>query len=112
MGPGSAPQREGRCTASGTRAGAVHIALARRVNLSQARDFRFSVVKLAPPPKSVVYLRRPVPLEGRFAIVTSAGRDAVDADGALRRGRRTRTAKSCGPDASAVGVKSAEAIRR
>jgi hypothetical protein len=27
--------------------------------------------------------RRLVPLEGRFAIVTSAGRDAVDADGAL-----------------------------
>src|SRR6202035_1242171 len=63
---------------------------------------------LAPPPKSVVSVRRPVPLEGRFAIVTSAGRDAVDADGALRRGRRMRTAKSCGPDASVVGVKSAE----
>jgi hypothetical protein len=26
--------------------------------------------------------RRPVPLEGRFAIVTNAGRDAVDAAGA------------------------------
>src|SRR6202051_1978195 len=38
--------------------------------------------------------RRPVPLEGRFAIVTSAGRDAVDADGAsdegIGRGRRSR----------------------
>jgi hypothetical protein len=27
-------------------------------------------------------LPRPVPLEGRLAIVTNAGRDAVDADGA------------------------------
>ena len=63
---------------------------------------------LAGLPKSVGHFRRPVPLEGRFAIVTSAGRDAVDADGALRRGRRMRTAKSCGPDASAVGVKSVE----
>jgi hypothetical protein len=48
--------------------------------------------------KSVLYSHRPVPLEGRFAIVTSAGRDAVDADGALRRGRLRRTEKACGPD--------------
>src|ERR1700688_2990555 len=85
------------------------LAQPRRVDLSQAVTFRFSELTLAAPPKSVVSVRRPVPLEGRFAIVTSAGRDAVDADGALRRGRRTRTAKSCGPDASAVGVKSVEA---
>src|ERR1700731_2095718 len=49
---------------------------------------------LAAWPKSVVDIRRPVPLEGRFAIVTSAGRDAVDADGApdegAGRGRRSR----------------------
>jgi hypothetical protein len=31
-------------------------------------------------------------------IVANAGRDAVDANGALRRGRRMRTAKACGPD--------------
>ena len=29
---------------------------------------------------------RPVPLEGRFAIVTDAGRDAVDADAPLTNG--------------------------
>ena len=29
---------------------------------------------------------RPVPLEGRFAIVTDAGRDAVDADALLTNG--------------------------
>src|ERR1700688_1337389 len=38
--------------------------------------------------------RRPVPLEGRFAIVTSAGRDAVDAnrvaDESTSCGRRSR----------------------
>ena len=43
--------------------------------------------------------RRPAPLEGRFAIVTDAGRDAVDADGAFDERRLRRTAKSCGPDA-------------
>jgi len=31
-------------------------------------------------------IRRPVPIEGRFAIVTNAGRDAVDADGASDEG--------------------------
>ena len=39
-------------------------------------------------------IRRPVPTEGRLAIVTNAGRDAVDADGAFDewryRGRRSR----------------------
>jgi hypothetical protein len=30
--------------------------------------------------------RRPVPLEGRFAIVTDVGRDAVDASGAEDEG--------------------------
>ena len=34
-----------------------------------------------------VYIRcRPVPPEGRFAIVTDAGRDAVDADSAFDEG--------------------------
>jgi hypothetical protein len=45
-------------------------------------------------PKSLLYFHRLVPLEGRFAIVTNAGRDAVDADSAIdeRRegGRRSR----------------------
>ena len=34
-------------------------------------------------PKSVVYVRRLAPLEGRIAIVTDAGRDAVDAASAI-----------------------------
>jgi hypothetical protein len=49
---------------------------------------------------------RPVPLEGRLAIVTNAGRDAVDAGGAFDEWRRKRTAKSCGPDAPTLASSS------
>jgi hypothetical protein len=45
--------------------------------------------------------RRPVPLEGRLAIVTDAGRDAVDVEVLLTRALK-RTAKTCGPDASTL----------
>jgi hypothetical protein len=38
--------------------------------------------------------------KGRLAIVTDAERDAVDVECALDERRVTRTAKSCGPDAS------------
>jgi hypothetical protein len=73
--------------------------------------------------------RRPVPHEGRFAIVTNAGRDAVDAaasgvplgsQGGLlsvsetrhaRRTTLTRTAKACGPDASTPASSRAEVLR-
>jgi hypothetical protein len=40
--------------------------------------------------------------EGRLAIATNAGRDAMDADVLLDEQRVTRTAKSCGPDASTL----------
>ena len=72
-----------------------------------------------PDPNQIYKPRRLVPLEGRIAIVTDAGRDAVDAAalGARGDGRAgphgpvsdqwraderclLRTAKSCGPDAS------------
>jgi hypothetical protein len=49
-------------------------------------------------PKSLLYLSLSRPTEGRLAIVTDAGRDAVDADGAFDERRVMRTAKSCGPD--------------
>jgi hypothetical protein len=39
-------------------------------------------IPLSPLLKSILKVRRPVPTEGRLAIVTNAGRDAVDADGA------------------------------
>ena len=45
---------------------------------------------------SIIHASRPT--EGRLAIVTDAGRDAVDADGAIDERRLRRTAKSCGPD--------------
>jgi hypothetical protein len=58
-------------------------------------------ILLCPSGKSSLQAR-PVPphLRGARAIVTDAGRDAVDADGAADESAKTRTAKSCGPDAS------------
>jgi hypothetical protein len=50
-------------------------------------------------PKSLLYPPPSRPTEGRLAIVTDAGRDAVDADGAADESTSLRTAKSCGPDA-------------
>src|ERR1700750_3259275 len=51
--------------------------------------------------KSAVYSRRLVPMRGALAIVTNAGRDAVDAGGATdeRIELSWRTAKTWGPDA-------------
>src|ERR1700733_9698850 len=46
-----------------------------------------------------ISLAIPSHTEGRLAIVTDAGRDAVDAGGALTKALGLRTAKSCGPDA-------------
>ena len=43
-------------------------------------------ISVFPKCKSVYILRRPVSLEGRFAIVTDARRDAVDADAPLTNG--------------------------
>ena len=43
--------------------------------------------------------------KGRLAIVTNAGRDAVDADGADNERRWKWTAKSCGPDAPTLAFK-------
>src|SRR5258708_24816294 len=48
----------------------------------------------------------PARYEGRFAIVISAGRGAVDAEVPLRRTAPTRTAKTCGPDASVLASSS------
>jgi hypothetical protein len=41
------------------------------------------IFSFSPDPNHFTYYHRLVPPEGRFAIVTDAGRDAVDADGAL-----------------------------
>src|SRR5438045_5233266 len=51
-------------------------------------------------PKQITSLVAPSrPTEGRIAIVTNAGRDAVDARVSLDERTLKRTAKSCGPDA-------------
>jgi hypothetical protein len=57
-------------------------------------------------PKSTLELPPSRPPEGRLAIVTNAGRDAVDAGGASDEGAGLRTAKSCGPDASTLASSS------
>jgi hypothetical protein len=59
--------------------------------------------------KSVYMHCRPVPREGRFAIVTDAGRDAVDARSAKDESAFWRTAKACGPDAPVLASSSREA---
>jgi hypothetical protein len=51
-----------------------------------------------PKPQISLYPRHPVPTEGRFANVTDAGRDAVDADSACDESVCRRTAKTRGPD--------------
>jgi hypothetical protein len=57
-------------------------------------------IPLRRTPKSNLYPSPSRPPEGRLAIVTDAGRDAMDAGGASDEGAGLRTAKSCGPDAS------------
>ena len=66
-----------------------------------AKIFLFS-----PKPNHFYIAPRPVPQEGRHAIVTDAGRDAVDADGADNERRLRRTAKSCGPGAPTLASSS------
>ena len=57
------------------------------------------IFRFAADPNQIHNSRHPVPTEGRFAIVTDVGRDAVDAGGAADESANLRTAKSCGPDA-------------
>ena len=56
-----------------------------------------------PDPNPLHIHRRPAPHEGRLAVVTDAGRDAMDAKVLQDERRCSRTAKSCGPDASMPG---------
>ena len=57
------------------------VGLERNNNISEFPKFRFS-----PDPNQLYRFRRLVPQEGRIAIVTDAGRDAVDADAPLTNG--------------------------
>jgi hypothetical protein len=73
---------------------------------SFAKIFLFALT-----PNQIHISSHPTPLEGRIAIVTDAGRDAMDAGGASDEGARLRTVKSCGPDASTLAFKSRGSIR-
>ena len=54
--------------------------------------------RLTRPAVRIIRTIVPSHSEGRLAIVTDAGRDAMDAGGASDEGAGLRTAKSCGPD--------------
>jgi hypothetical protein len=67
----------------------------------------FEILASSPSRKNILFFRnanhryilnRPVPKEGRCATSRNAGRDAVDADGAVDDGAYLRTEKACGPD--------------
>jgi hypothetical protein len=62
----------------------------------------FQKFHLTPNPNHFYIRGRPAPQEGRFAIVTNAGRDAVDAGCATDESTGLRTAKACGPDTSVL----------
>jgi hypothetical protein len=72
-----------------------------------AKIFSFS-----PDPNQQYIARRPVPQRGARAIVTDAGRDAVDTDGAEDDRRWRWTAKSCGPDAPTLESSRWRQLRR
>ena len=72
--------------------------------------FRFSEFILDAGRKSLLYLRPSTPLEGRIAIVTDAGLDAMDAGCASDEGAGLRMAKACGPDTSVLVSSSREVI--
>jgi hypothetical protein len=68
-------------------------------------------IPLRRTPKSLLYPPPSRPTEGRLAIVTDAGRDAVDAGCASDEGADLRTAKSCGPDAPTLASSSRRQFR-
>src|SRR3981081_2737788 len=129
MGPGCAERRKGRCTASGTRA---------ERTLAPCDDLPVGQFCVESPlqkyfrshsPQITSRTFRIPPHRGALAIVTNAGRDAVDAaafcarrdcranrkirERSTARGREMlqRTAKSCGPDAPTL-ASSSRRLRR
>jgi len=72
----------------------------------------FKNISLPPSGKSLLQPTPFRPTEGRHAIVTAAGRDAVDADSAADERRVRRTAKSCGPDAPTLASSWRKQFRR
>jgi hypothetical protein len=64
---------------------------------------------LTPDPNHF-HIQPSTPLEGRIAIVTDAGLDAMDAGCASDEGALLRMAKACGPDTSVLVSSSREVI--
>ena len=83
-----------------------------RRKIPQSFISEFPKFRLRPDPNQSHILRCLAPLEGRIAIVTNAGRDAVDAGSASDEGAGSRTAKSCGPDAPTLASSSRRQLRR
>jgi hypothetical protein len=69
-------------------------------------------ISLNPSGKSLLLISPSRPREGRLAIVTNAGRDAMDAGGAKDESVCLRTAKSCGPDAPTPASSQRRQLRR
>ena len=87
---------------------AFNATMARRVRAERKFSFGFNAILPVQSPFAKIFLfapypnhfhipAHPTPLEGRIAVVTDAGRDAMDASGASDEGAGLRTAKSCGP---------------
>src|ERR1700688_844067 len=73
-----------RCAASGLRTGVLKTRFVEPDQSDLPCPVPFAkIFRFAPDPNHFYNSRRPVPLQGRIAIVTDAGRDAVDAGGAL-----------------------------
>jgi hypothetical protein len=72
-----------------------------RLKISDFQKFR-----LPPDPNQSYMPAVPPRFEGRSAIVTDVGRDAVDASGAIDEGAFLRTEKACGPDAPTLASSS------
>jgi len=83
--------------------------LTRRANHGQACPAPFEkIFWFSENPNQLYNLRHPAHTEGRFAIVTDVGAGCGGRISAFDEWRVTRTAKSCGPDASTL----ASSLRR
>jgi hypothetical protein len=98
MGPGCAEQREERCTASGTSGICSRCRQVICPSGGLSTDVSSPLCKnisVFTPPKSHLELRASHPTRGALAIVTNAGRDAVDAAASCARWGRRAGRKTC-----------------
>jgi hypothetical protein len=86
--------------------------LLKQINLICPVQSHLKKFSASPPTQIKSILLPSRPTEGRIAIVTDAGWDAVDAGGASDEGACLRTAKSCGPDAPTLASSWRRRLRR